>query len=72
MWIHGPFPPGDWNDLTIFRDGLKHLLQNGERVEADDGYKAEYMFDVCHKGTGTLRLNVSKLNSKICVSQVLR
>lgn len=41
VWIHGPFPPGDWNDVTIFRDGLKHLLRKGERVEADDGYKAE-------------------------------
>ena len=41
VWIHGPSPPGDRNDLTIFRDGLKHLLRPGERVEADDGYIAE-------------------------------
>jgi hypothetical protein len=41
VWIHGPFLPGDWNALAIFRDGLKHLLWKGERVEADDGYKAE-------------------------------
>jgi hypothetical protein len=41
VWICGPFPPGDWPDLEIFRWGLKGLLRDGERVEADDGYKGE-------------------------------
>jgi hypothetical protein len=48
VWLHGPFAPGDWNDLMIFRDGLKpRLLEERaatgriERVEADDGYTAE-------------------------------
>ena len=41
VWIHGPFPPGDWNDLMIFWHALKHQLHPGECVEADDGYKAE-------------------------------
>ena len=42
MFVHvtGPFPPGDWNDLMIFRFGVKPLLKDGERVEADDGYAA--------------------------------
>ncbi len=36
-----PYPPGDWNDLEIFRAGLKHQLDEGERVEADDIYVGE-------------------------------
>jgi hypothetical protein len=38
---HRPYPPGDWNDLEIFRSGLKHELDEGERVEADDIYVGE-------------------------------
>ena len=38
-WINGPFPCGQFNDLTIFRDmGLLLNLDKDERVEADDGY----------------------------------
>jgi hypothetical protein len=36
-WIMGPFPCGDWNDFSIFRFCLEELLEEGERVEADDG-----------------------------------
>ena len=40
--INGPFPPGDWNDLLVFRTRLKKVLEElGERAEADDGYGAE-------------------------------
>ena len=42
VWINGPFPCGDWNDLTIFRSSLISHLEPGERVEADDGYVGEY------------------------------
>ena len=41
MWVHGPFPCGEWPDISIFRDSLMHLLGNGERVEADNGYRGE-------------------------------
>ena len=41
VWISGPWLPGDWNDLSIFRQDLMHRLAEGERVEADDGYHAE-------------------------------
>lgn len=41
VWISGPYEPGIWNDITIFRNGLKSLLGAGERVEADDGYVGE-------------------------------
>ena len=41
VWIHGPFPCGDWPDINIFRDAIKGHLLPGECVEADDGYKAD-------------------------------
>lgn len=41
VWIHGPFPAGDWPDINIFRHGIKHYLLDGECVEADDGYIGE-------------------------------
>ncbi len=42
VWIHGPFPCGKFPDLTIFRMGLKRMLQpTGERAEADGGYRGE-------------------------------
>ena len=37
-WINGPFKPGKWNDLTIFRRNLKGKLLSWEKVECDDGY----------------------------------
>jgi hypothetical protein len=40
-WINGPFLPGEWNDLEIFRSGLMTWLEVFERVEADDGYEGE-------------------------------
>ena len=41
VWINGPYEPGVWNDIAIFRDGIMHHLEDGERVEADDGYLGE-------------------------------
>ena len=41
VWINGPFPCGHFNDIKIFRTALKNILENGERVEADDRYVAE-------------------------------
>ena len=41
VWVNGPFPCGAENDWTIFNDnGLRNFLDEGERVEADDGYMA--------------------------------
>jgi len=39
--LNGPFPPGDWPDLSIFRHELKEKLDEGERCNADDGYGGE-------------------------------
>lgn len=41
VWIHGPFPCGSWPDITIFRNALKYELNDGEKVEADKGYRGE-------------------------------
>lgn len=40
VWINGPFQ-GSKNDLTIFRQGLKHLIPPGKYAIADKGYKGE-------------------------------
>jgi hypothetical protein len=41
VWINGPFPCGHWPDLKIFRHALIFELQDGEKVEADKGYRGE-------------------------------
>ena len=51
VWIHGPFPCGRYNDITIFRLALLHNLEEGERVEADDGYIGEHPAHIkCPRG----------------------
>ena len=41
VWISGPYEPGIWADISIFRNALKGNLEENERVEADDGYVRE-------------------------------
>jgi hypothetical protein len=41
-WIKGPFAPGPWPDIKIFRGWLKQKLQKGEMVEADAGYRGDF------------------------------
>ena len=53
VWINGPFCPGDWNDLEIFRHDLMHKLEPGERVEADNIYTSEAAFVVTPKSLTT-------------------
>ena len=38
VWVGGPYPAGAWPDIKIFFNELAHLLEPGERVEADNGY----------------------------------
>ena len=39
VWANGPYPPGLYSDYKIFMEcGLKDMLDDKERVEADDGY----------------------------------
>jgi DDE superfamily endonuclease len=42
VWINGPFPCARFNDLQLYRIGLKGQLTTGERVWGDLGYKGEY------------------------------
>jgi len=50
VWIAGPYLPGVYNDLMIFRMGLMHELDDRERVEADNGYWGESpWYCVCPK-----------------------
>ena len=42
VWISGPHFPGLHNDLQIFQMGLIHILDDGERMEADLGYRGEH------------------------------
>lgn len=39
IWIYGPFPCGQYPDLSIFRMRMKQLLLPGERTVADNGYR---------------------------------
>ena len=42
VWINGPFPAGEYNNIVIFRNLLLSHLDKGERVKADDGYVGEH------------------------------
>jgi DDE superfamily endonuclease len=41
VWLNGPFPAGEYNDLKMFRMALKYELDPNERVAADKGYAGE-------------------------------
>ena len=41
IWANGPYPAGRWPDIKIFRHRLKHFMREGERAEADKGYRGE-------------------------------
>ncbi len=41
VWIHGPWPCGEFSDLKNFTLVMKGALQWGENVIADKGYKDE-------------------------------
>jgi hypothetical protein len=38
VWIQGPYPAGKYNNIKIFNSVLRHYLEPGKRVEADNGY----------------------------------
>jgi hypothetical protein len=38
VWIQGPYPAGKFTDIKIFNKVLRHFLDPGERVEANEGY----------------------------------
>ena len=55
VWINCPFPAGKYNDIKIFRNSLIGHLDQGERVEADDGYVGEHpKYVKCPMGNANL------------------
>jgi hypothetical protein len=60
VWINGPFPCGDWNDLKIFKWGLMHMLDPNECVEANAGYSGE---DPIHVHSAA-RVNLHNMRNK--------
>ena len=50
-WFNGPFEPGIYNDNEIFKRGLIGWLEDGERVETDEGYKGSAPLYVKCPGT---------------------
>ena len=38
VWIQGPYPVRKYTDIKIFNSVLRHNLEPGEHVKADNGY----------------------------------
>ena len=52
-WTNGPYRAGSWPDIKIFKHGLMQKLPQGERVEADKGYRgAKSKIDLPHECCG--------------------
>ena len=47
VWINGPYPPGEWNDLQIALDGIVYLLEGDERLITDKGYRGYPVYFDC-------------------------
>jgi len=37
VWVHGPFPCGEWSDIRIMRDSIIYELEEDEYLLADSG-----------------------------------
>ncbi|KAK4009233.1 hypothetical protein OUZ56_018349 [Daphnia magna] len=46
VWAHGGLPCGAWPDLRLARDAIIHVLDPGERIIADRGYRDQTFFDM--------------------------
>ena len=65
VWSSGPYKPGVYNDIKMSRDRLIFVLEPGEKVEAERGYRGEPDCvedpDFCEpptQATRTLKTNV--------------
>ena len=65
VWIAGPYLPGLFNDIMIFRDGLRNYLDDGERVEADDGYMGDCPYYCKCPGSIATRSNQKKMKARL-------
>ena len=48
VWVSGPHECGSYPALKIAREGILNILENGEKLIADRGYKGEEQ--IWHKG----------------------
>ena len=81
VWVNGPFKPGVKNDLNFFRSGLRGMLNPGEKVEADSGYRGE-LATIRHPGVfvsrsdkrakGRARARHETVNGRLCNFKVLK
>ena len=46
VWAHGGLPCGARPDLRLARDAFIHVLDPGERIIADRGYRDQTFFDI--------------------------
>jgi hypothetical protein len=46
VWINGPFPCGEWNDVKIAKSALIHELDEGELFVADKGYQTAMCYSI--------------------------
>ena len=44
VWVNGPYPCGHWPDLRIARNDLIYMVEDGEKILADGGYRDGYEF----------------------------
>ena len=64
-WWSGPYAPGKWNDLTIFRDSLQLMLEPGERCETDRGYQGSAPTHVKCPGVLWADLNTAEMQQRV-------
>ena len=54
VWVHGPFPCGEWSDLRILRDALIYELDDEECLLADSGYANSGGYTITPTGLNTI------------------
>ena len=53
VWVNGPHKPGVMNDIQMFSSKIGSMLQPGEKVEADLGYRGD-LSKIRHAGVFVL------------------
>ena len=64
VWIQGPYPAGQFNDIAIFNMCLAHKLDPYERVEADNGYCGHVDKVKCPKNANN-RLEKRRMQARV-------
>jgi hypothetical protein len=61
VWVHGPFPCGEWPDLRIAREALVYALDAGEMYVADGRYHDGNNWSDTPNGLNTLEQHQKSL-----------